>query len=126
MYKNSGIVEHVAVPVTDINWHIDFFENVFGMSINKIKGAQENPEIAWLSGGIQLMRKCGAGNKVVDHLGIVVSDLNIALTQLQGIKAVSPIPGKEPHWVLLPDGIILELIQGNAATIQGLMKNPLR
>ncbi len=124
--KNYGIVEHVAVSVADINWHINFFNHVFGMTIIKLKGASENPEIVWLSGGIQLLntlrpRPCG-----VDHLGIVVTDLETVLSMLNDVPGVASVAGKDINWKILPEGIILELIQGSVKTIRHVRSHPLR
>ncbi len=124
--KNYGFVEHVAVSVTDMNWHINLFSDVFGMMVTKHKGALENPEIAWLSGGIQLLRKSQAEVCGVDHLGIVVTDLDAVLHLLKSIPGVTPAAGKDFNWIVLSEGIILELIQGNVEAINLLKNHPLR
>ena len=31
-------IHHVAVKVNDLEWYVDFFQNVLGMTIEKTKG----------------------------------------------------------------------------------------
>lgn len=123
---NYGMVEHVAYQVSDISWHIDFFQTVFGMKINKIKGDQDAPEIVWLSGGIQLISIAKTPEKMSDHIGMVVADLEATLTLVKKRPDVHPAQGKDQNWIILPDGAVLELIQGNRDAMNRLLEKPLR
>ena len=48
-------VEHVAVRVKDIHWHIRFFYEVLGMDVREIDGPTDDPRQYWTLGGMQLM-----------------------------------------------------------------------
>ncbi len=123
---NYGMVEHVAYQVSDINWHTNFFQTVFGMKISKIKGDQDAPEIVWLSGGIQLISVAKTPEKMSDHIGMVVADLEATLTLVKKLPDVHPAQGKDQNWIILPDGAVLELIQGNREAMNRLRESPLR
>jgi len=115
MTINKSYVEHVALRVKDIQWHINFFQDVLGMDAREIAGPAASPEQYWTIGGIQLMSTPGfeappsneAGR--LAHLGIMVQDLELALTEAQswGVKALP----QGRNWLQLPEGLALELIQ---------------
>ena len=54
-YRNQSFVEHVALRVKDIHWHIKFFYDVLGMDVREIDGPPEAPHQYWTLGGLQLM-----------------------------------------------------------------------
>jgi catechol 2,3-dioxygenase-like lactoylglutathione lyase family enzyme len=115
MSRNKSYVEHVAVRVHDIQWHIRFFHDVLGMEAREIAGPAESPSQYWTIGGMQLMSTPGfeaaPSNDAgwLAHLGIMVQDLEIALTQAQS-WGVKELP-QGRNWLQLPDGLALELIQ---------------
>jgi len=80
-YKRKSYVEHVAVRVKDIHWHINFFYEALGMDVREIDGDPAWPNQYWTIGGIQLMSTpgfdAGPSNDAgwLAHLGIMVEDL---------------------------------------------------
>ena len=54
-YQKKSYVEHVAVRVRDIDWHIRFFREALGMTIREIDGPRDDPRQVWTVGGVQLM-----------------------------------------------------------------------
>ena len=42
-YQKKSYVEHVAVRVKDIHWHIRFFREVLGMTIRDTDGPEGDP-----------------------------------------------------------------------------------
>jgi catechol-2,3-dioxygenase len=42
-YLNKAYVEHVAIRVKDIHWHIKFFYEVLGMDVREIDGSTDDP-----------------------------------------------------------------------------------
>ena len=52
-YTKRSYVEHVAVRVRDIDWHIRFFRDVLGMTIREETSAGQNPYQFWTIGGMQ-------------------------------------------------------------------------
>ena len=54
-YSKRSYVEHVAIRVKDIQWHIRFFREVLGMTLREVLGPPEAPRKVWTIGGVQLV-----------------------------------------------------------------------
>ena len=122
-------VEHVAVRVKDIRWHIDFFHEVLGMDVREIDGPTDAPHQYWTIGGMQLMSTpdfaAPPSNDAgwLAHLGIMVEDLPGALAAAQAWGATTLPQGH--NWLQLPDGLAVELIQASGnAVAEVLAVNP--
>lgn len=115
MSRNASYVEHVAIRVHDIGWHIRFFGEVLGMQAREIDGPAESPHQYWTIGGLQLISTPGFNALPcheagwLAHLGIMVQDLELALADAQS-WGVQQLP-QGRNWLQLPDGLALELIQ---------------
>ncbi|MEK3934245.1 VOC family protein [Sporosarcina sp. FSL W7-1349] len=72
-------------------------------------GNRENPDQAWLAGGIQLISDSSNPNSRLDHIAIVTEDLEKAVYEamIRGGKKFH----KGSNWIELPDGLVIELIQ---------------
>jgi predicted enzyme related to lactoylglutathione lyase len=120
-YSNKSYVEHVAVRVKDIRWHINFFYEVLGMDVREIDGPIDSPNQYWTIGGMQLMSTPGfealPSNDAgwLAHLGIMVQDLEGALEAAQKWH-VKPLP-QGRNWLQLPDGLAIELIQAHGDSV---------
>jgi 2-dehydropantoate 2-reductase len=118
-------VEHVAVRVRDIRWHIDFFHEVLGMDVREIDGPTDAPVQYWTIGGMQLMSTPGFTAPPTNdagwlaHLGIMVDNLDGALAAAAAWN-VQPLP-QGRHWLQLPDGLALELIQASAGSVSRVL-----
>ena len=114
-------VEHVALRVHDIRWHINFFLEVLGMDVREIDGPTDAPHQYWTVGGVQLMSTPGflapPSNESgwLAHLGVMVQDLDLALATASqwGVKALP----QGRNWLQLPDGLALELIQASGDSV---------
>lgn len=112
-YTKRSYVEHVAVRVRDIDWHIRFFRDVLGMTIREETSAGQNPYQFWTIGGMQLMSDpsfAGPEGRLA-HLGIMTENLDEALAEAAQ-WGVSELP-QGRNWLALPDGLQLELIQAH-------------
>jgi catechol 2,3-dioxygenase-like lactoylglutathione lyase family enzyme len=125
----KSYVEHVAVRVKDIQWHINFFYEVLGMDVREIDGPTNAPRQYWTIGGMQLMSTpdfvAPPSNDAgwLAHLGIMVDDLEAALVLAQN-WGVKELP-QGRNWLQLPDGLAVELIQAADGTVaQALAINP--
>ena len=49
----ASYLEHMALKVSDIEWHVKFFEEVFDMPVRMTLGEAPNRKI-WLHAGIKL------------------------------------------------------------------------
>ena len=121
----KAYVEHVAVRVKDIHWHIKFFDEVLGMDVREIDGPSDDPKQYWTMGGMQLMATqdfhappSNDGGWLA-HLGVMVDALEAA------IKAAEPALPQGRNWLQLPDGLAVELIQAAPGTVEQALKvNP--
>lgn len=126
MSGSKAYVEHVAIWVKDIRWHIGFFEDVLGMTMREVDGIVEAPRQYWTLGGLQFIHAPqyeGPEGRLA-HLGIMCEDLEAVLLAAK-TYGVSEMP-QGRNWLRLPDGLALELIQAKPAScvVQALNINP--
>ena len=120
-YSQKSYVEHVAVRVSDIQWHINFFYEVLGMDVREIDGPLDAPNQYWTIGGMQLMSTPGFSAPPSNdagwlaHLGIMVQDLESALAEAQKWNVKALPQGR--NWLQLPDGLAIELIQAHGNSV---------
>lgn len=113
----QSYVEHVAIPVRDIDWHVRFFAEALGMTIRQVDGPADRPAQVWTIGGAQLVSDPlfkGPEGRLL-HLGIMTDDLEAAIKRVEswGGKATE----KGPNWLILPDGLYLELLQASKNSV---------
>jgi catechol 2,3-dioxygenase-like lactoylglutathione lyase family enzyme len=125
----NAYLEHVAIRVRDIQWHIRFFYEALGMDVREVDGDPAHPNQYWTLGGMQFISTPGfeapptmqAG--VLGHLGVMVDDLEEALRRCRALGA-KPLPDRS-NWLELPDGLCLELMQAAPGSVaQALAVNP--
>ncbi|WP_206955896.1 VOC family protein [Trinickia acidisoli] len=112
----KAYLEHVAIWVKDIHWHIRFFEEVLGMTLREVDGTREEPCQYWTIGGLQFIqapRYEGPEGRLA-HLGVMCEDLEAALTAAQRFGVTEMLQGR--NWLRLPDGLTVELIQAEPAS----------
>lgn len=126
MSATKAYLEHVAIWVQDIHWHIRFFEDVLGMTMREVDGTVDEPRQYWTLGGLQFMHAPGyAGPEGrLGHLGVMCEDLEAALTAAHAYGVTEMPQGR--NWLRLPDGLAVELIQAKPASCvaQALSINP--
>jgi len=116
MNTPKAYVEHVAIWVRDIHWHIRFFHDVLGMTMREADGPAENPQQYWTLGGMQFIASpdfAGPEGRLA-HLGVMCEDVEAALTAAEAFGVEEMPQGR--NWLRLPDGLAVEFIQarGNA------------
>ncbi|WP_311969544.1 VOC family protein [Pseudomonas baltica] len=122
----KAYVEHVAVWVKDIHWHIRFFHEVFGMTLREVQGTVEEPIQYWNLGGMQFMSApdfAGPEGRL-GHLGVMCEDMEAALAAAWTFDVTQMPQGR--NWLRLPDGLAVEFIQASpaASVAQILAINP--
>jgi lactoylglutathione lyase len=122
----KAYLEHVAVCVKDIHWHIAFFRDVCGMTMREADGDASNPRQYWTLGGLQFIASpdfAGPEGRLA-HLGVMCDDLEATLAAA-GRFGVSEMP-QGRHWLRLPDGLAVEFMQAAPASCvaQALAINP--
>ena len=86
-YKNKAYIEHVAIRVKDIHWHIKFFYEVLGMDVREVDGPTDNPKQYWTLGGLQFIATPdfdappSNNSGWLGHLGVMVEDVESAITE---------------------------------------------
>lgn len=115
--SNKAYVEHVAIRVKDIDWHIRFFRDVLGMTIREVQGPDDAPKQVWMVGGMQLMADpdFDAPEGRLAHLGIMVDDLERAILETRDRGGKEMPQGH--NWLALPDGLSIELIQAQPDSV---------
>lgn len=127
--STTSYVEHVAIRVKDIHWHIRFFREVLGQEMRQVDGTEEQPVQYWTLGGLQFMASPDLfvmpSNDAgwLAHLGIMVDDLEAALLAAQS-WGVKELP-QGRNWLQLPDGLAIELMQAAPGSVaQALAVKP--
>jgi catechol 2,3-dioxygenase-like lactoylglutathione lyase family enzyme len=115
-YSKRAYVEHVAIRVGDIEWHIRFFRDVLGMTLRDDR-RDETPSQVWTIGGVQLMADPGFDGPEgrLAHLGIMVEDPAEVLREAAA-WGVTELP-QGPNWLRLPDGLCIEILQAMGTAV---------
>jgi catechol 2,3-dioxygenase-like lactoylglutathione lyase family enzyme len=119
-------VEHVAMRVSDIHWHVRFFREALGMTLRAVDGAADDPRQVWTVGGVQLIADPGfAGPEGrLAHLGVMAEDLEAALAAARAFEGVEAMP-QGRNWLRLPDGLCVEIMQATGTAVaQALAVDP--
>lgn len=122
--SSKAYIEHVAIWVKDIHWHIKFFRDVLGMDMRDVEGTPDNPVQYWTLGGMQFIAKPDFAEPEgrLGHLGVMCDDLEAALAAAQAFGVTEMPEGR--NWLRLPDGLAVELIQASpGAVAQALAVN---
>ena len=125
-YSKHSYVEHVAIRVRDIHWHVRFFREALGMTIREVDGAADDPRQVWTIGGVQLMADPafeGPEGRLA-HLGVMTEDLEAALAAARAFEGVEAMP-QGRNWLRLPDGLCVEIMQATGTAVaQALAVDP--
>jgi catechol 2,3-dioxygenase-like lactoylglutathione lyase family enzyme len=122
---STAYVEHVAIWVRDIQWHIRFFREALGMEMRDYHGAAESPAQYWTVGGLQLIHDPDHGEPEgrLAHLGIMCEDQEAAIAAARAFGAAETPQGR--NWLRLPDGLLIELLQASVGAVaQARAVNP--
>ncbi len=114
---NRSYVEHAAIRVRDIGWHIRFLREVLGMSIRDVDGPADAPRQVWTTGGVQLIADPdfnGPEGRLA-HLGVMTEDLEAAIRAAANWGVTTLAQG--PNWLQLPDGLGVELLQASGQAV---------
>jgi catechol 2,3-dioxygenase-like lactoylglutathione lyase family enzyme len=117
-HASKAYLEHVAIFVRDIHWHIRFFEDVLGMTMREVDGPPEDPRQHWTLGGMQFIAApdfTGPEGRLA-HLGVMCEDLEAALAAARSFGVTVLPQGR--NWLRLLDGLALELIQARGDAVR--------
>jgi catechol 2,3-dioxygenase-like lactoylglutathione lyase family enzyme len=125
-YVGKSYVEHVAIFVKDIDWHMRFFRDVLGMAIREQTGGADGaPRQAWTIGGVQFIADpdfVGPEGRLA-HLGVMAEDREAVLREAKA-WGVGELP-QGRNWLAAPDGLAIEVLQATGASVgQALAVDP--
>jgi catechol 2,3-dioxygenase-like lactoylglutathione lyase family enzyme len=116
-YQKKAYLEHVAIWVKDIHWHIKFFHDVLGMTMREVDGTVDEPRQYWTLGGMQFIASPdfkGPEGRLA-HLGVMCEDLDAALAEANKYDVTEMPQGR--NWLRLPDGLAVEFIQATGDSV---------
>jgi glyoxylase I family protein len=115
-------IEHVAIRVKDIDWHIGFFREVLGLGIrDELPPSDKIGRQVWVLGSVQLIHDRGfeGPEARLAHLGIMVDDYDGVLERAANWGARALPTG--PNWLALPDGLNIEILQASKGTVEAAL-----
>ena len=118
-YEKRAYLEHVAIRVKDIDWHVRFFREVLGMTIRDEQGGGDTGAVrqVWTLGGVQFISDpdfAGPEGRCA-HLGIMAEDQE-AVLEAATAGASRELP-QGRNWLALPDGLNVEILQANGNSV---------
>ncbi len=115
-YGKRAYLEHAAILVRDLEWHVRFFREVLGMGLRDDR-RDRTPSQAWTVGGVQLIAApdFAGGEGRLAHLGVMVEDQDAVLREAAG-WGVTALP-QGPNWLRLPDGLCVEVLQATGTAV---------
>jgi catechol 2,3-dioxygenase-like lactoylglutathione lyase family enzyme len=116
-YSKKAYIEHAAIRVKDIDWHVRFFREVLGMTIRAVDGDSSAPRQVWTIGGLQLIADPdfqGPEGRLA-HLGVMAEDQEAVLREAQA-WGVKELP-QGRNWLGLPDGLNVEIMQASGTAV---------
>lgn len=115
----AAYIDHAAYYTAQLDWHLDFFREVFGMEPEKSRCNPDGLREVWLLGGIQLCET--AETQPADgrcaHLSLIVEDLEGSREKALSLGCA---PMEKHHWVRLPEGLAIEMFQAADTAIEAL------
>ena len=116
--SRKAYVEHVAVRVKDIDWHLRFFREVLDMTPRQeVGGVDGKPRQVWTIGGMQFIADPGfAGPEGrLGHIGFMAEDQEavLAAAKAWGVKELP----QGRHFLALPDGLVIEILQAKGKAV---------
>ena len=115
-------IEHVAIQVKDIDWHVRFFAEVLGLGVRAELPAQAQVgRQVWVLGGVQLISDPGfeGPEARLAHLGIMVDDYDGVLERAVAFGARALPAG--PNWLELPDGLNIEILRAKNGSVEAAL-----
>lgn len=119
----AAYIEHAAYKVENLDWYVRFFSEVFEMEVTRQAVASNGSRQVWLMGGVQLCEQpqpCTADGRT-DHLCLIVDDLEAARAKALALGC-SELP--KHHWVMMPDGLRIEMFSALPGAIEALKELP--
>ena len=117
----AAYVEHAAYYVNQMDWYLNFFQQVFQMQVQKQRQGADGLREVWLEGGVQLCETTAPAleDGRCAHLCLIVEDLEQA--REKGLS-LGCTPMEKYHWIRLPDGLCIEMFPAAEGVVPALQK----
>lgn len=115
-YQGKSYLEHVAIFVSDLDWHLRFFREVLGQALREERGGERRQ--AWTHGGLQFIEApqfSGPEGRLA-HLGVMVEDQEAVLAEAANWGVTTLPQGR--NWLRLPDGLGVEILQATGSAVR--------
>ena len=103
--------DHVCLMVSNMEWSLNLFREVFGFTVDRYVGDAQNPAKVWFREQLQLNRTetpVVTENGIFSHLGIAVQDPGAVIEKLKKYGGKATEDGE--NWIMMPNGIYLEIL----------------
>ena len=120
--SNRACLEHVAIHVKDMDWHIRFFNEVFGMPVTLSFDESGETRQVWLLGGLQLIANTDFDETHIGplaHIAIQCEAPSLVVTSAHS-WGISSLPDR-CDWLQLPQGLVIECVQTEPAAIDAML-----
>lgn len=106
-------IHHASLLTENYQWYVDFFREVFNMTISRTRGESPHRQL-WFSEGIQINElpqgsEVFPANCACDHISLGVDIDPVAAADLAIRHGCRKAEGKGDHWFVLPNGVMMEL-----------------
>lgn len=106
-------IHHAALLTADFEWYVNFFQEVFHMTVVRTAGEAPNRQL-WFAEGIQINELARDAevfpeNCACDHISLGVDLDPVAAAKLAIQYGCRKAEGKGDHWFVLPNGVMMEM-----------------
>lgn len=118
----AAYLEHMAFKVNDLDWCVDFFQDVFDMPVRLSLGEEPHRKI-WLHAGIQMNEDLDYDNEDgrCDHFSLMVAQAEFGeILQKCLDRGCVQMPMGD-NWLKLPNGMVIELNPGDAQALESIL-----
>lgn len=118
----ASYIDHVCYWVKDLEWEVRFFQEVYGMTVERRKEEGGLRQV-WMVGGLQFRENPDfvGGDLRNDHVCLLVDDLD-------GCRAKALEWGctelPQYHWIKMPDGLQIEMFRAVPGALDTIISTP--
>lgn len=105
-------IHHISLAVKDFDWYVNFFQEVFAMTVERTQGEAPKRQL-WFAEGVQINEvaddRQSPALAAVDHFSLGVDIDPVEAANIAKAHGCTEVAGKGPHWFALPNGVLGEM-----------------